>query len=86
MLKAHFGASVKMYVSGEKVFQNGSWKNLTDVFGIYKRNDGQYCFFITDSERGIPEYTAVFETEEEACDALLKKIERAERIFQKKAK
>ena len=45
-----------------------------DAFGICKGEDGRYCFFITESERGIPLYTDVFTTESEACDALIKKI------------
>ena len=83
LLSAHVGENVKKFVLGEKVFSNNRWKNLIDVFGIYKGGDGRFCFFITDSERGVPEYTDVFLTEGEACEALLKKIARAERIYQK---
>ena len=61
------------------------WENMTDVFGIYQGPDGRYCFFITDSERGIPEYSAVFETEEGACEALVKKIKRSEKKYMNKA-
>lgn len=86
LISAHVGENVKTYVSGEKIYVNGSWENMINVFGIYKGQDGRYCFFITDSERGIPEYSAVFENEEEACDALIKKIGRAERIYKKNKK
>lgn len=80
---AHVGESVKQFVKGEKVFVNNAWENMVDVFGVYSDQDGRYCFFITDSERGIPEYSAVFNTEEEACEALYTKIARAERIYLK---
>jgi len=86
LMTVHIGENLKAYVPGEKVFSNGMWKNMIDVFGIYRGQDGRYCFFITDSERGIPEYSAVYEDEEEACGALLKKIERADRIYRKNAK
>lgn len=83
LLNVHVGSSTKKYVIGTSVYANNAWENMVDVFGIYQGNDGRYCFFITDSERGIPEYSAVFATEDEACDALIKKMERAERIYQK---
>lgn len=63
--------------------KNNKWSNAIDVFGIYQEEDGRYCFFITDSERGISEYSVVFATENDACEALIKKISRAERIYQK---
>ena len=81
LISVHVGNSVKQFVDGEKVFKNNAWENMVDVFGIYKGQDGRYCFFITDSERGIPEYSAVFAKEEEACEALSTKIVRAERIY-----
>ena len=83
LLSVHVGPSVKKYVAGTSVYANNVWENMVDVFGIYQGNDGRYCFFITDSERGIPEYSAVFATEDEACDALIEKMERTERIYQK---
>lgn len=83
LLSVHIGTEVKTYASGRMVYRNGSWENMINVFGIYKGLDGRYCFFITDSERGIPEYSGVFEKEEQACEALLKKVERSERIYQK---
>ena len=43
LLTVCIGGSKKTYISGTKVF-NGLWKNMTDVFGIYKGNDGKYCF------------------------------------------
>ena len=82
LLDAHVGYAIKKYVPATHVFINNMWENMIDVFGIYQGSDGRYCFFITDSERGIPEYSVVFETEEEACEALVKKIAISERIFQ----
>ncbi|MCR5837053.1 MAG: hypothetical protein K6G88_11150 [Lachnospiraceae bacterium] len=70
LLNVHVGSGIKKYVLGESVYSNNVWENMINVFGIYQGNDGRFCFFITDSERGIPEYSAVFATEEEACDAL----------------
>lgn len=83
LLTAHVGMNIKKFIVGENVFKNNKWNNAIDVFGIYQGKDGRYCFFITDSEKGIPEYSAVFTTESEACDALIKKISRSERIYQK---
>lgn len=83
LLNVHMGPSVKKYVAWTSVYANNVWENMVDVFGIYQGNDGRYCFFITDSERGIPEYSAVFATEDEACDALIRKMECAERIYRK---
>lgn len=80
LLYVHIGDALKKYVPGAKVFINNQWCNMIDVFGIYQGADGKYCFFITDSERGIPEYSDVFDREEEACKALIEKIIRAERI------
>lgn len=82
LLSVHVGPSIKKYAAGTSVYAS-VWENMVDVFGIYQGNDGRYCFFITDSERGIPEYSAVFATEDEACDALVRKMERAERIYRK---
>lgn len=83
LLSVHVGPSVKKYVAGTSVYVNNAWENMIDVFGIYQGKDGRYCFFITDSERGIPEYSAVFATKNEACDALIRKMERAERTYQR---
>lgn len=84
LLDVHVGYDLKKYVPGSYVFADNTWSNMIDVFGIYQGIDGRYCFFITDSERGIPEYSEPFETEDEACEALIKKMARLERIFQKK--
>ena len=81
LLAVHFENNLKRYVPGSRVFKDYSWENMRDVFGVYQGHDGRYCVFITDSERGIPEYSVVVETEEEACDALIQKIERVERIY-----
>lgn len=80
LLDVPVGDSLKKYVPGSYVFINNMWSNMIDVFGIYQGIDRRYCFFITDSERGIPEYSNVFETEEEACEALVKKMVRLKRI------
>lgn len=82
LLEVHVGDVLKKYIPGSHVFADNTWKNMIDVFGVYQGTDGRYCFFITDSERGIPEYSDVFETEEEACEALIKKMARSERLFQ----
>lgn len=57
---------------------------MINVFGIYKATDDLYCFFITDNERGIPEYSMLFDKEEDACDALIKKMKRLQRIHESK--
>ena len=83
MVSVRIRNSVKRFVLGDAVYKNGKWNNATDVFGIYQGEDGQYCFFVSDSERGIPDYSVVCQSESEACDALIAKISRAKRIHQK---
>ena len=80
LLSVHVGSSTKKYAAGTSVYANNVWENMVDVFGICQGKDGRYCFFITDSDRGIPEYSAVFGTEDEACEALIKKMERAQNM------
>lgn len=84
LLEAHVGMNLKKYVNGELIYRDSQWDNCVDVFGICRGEDGSYCFFITESERGIPLYTDVYTTENEACDALIKKISRGEKIYQEK--
>ena len=86
LLKAHIDGSIKEYVKGEVVYSNNEWHNCTDVFGIHKLEDGRYRIFITESERGMPRYSKVVATEEEACDLLVEKVRRAESIYQDKLK
>ena len=84
LLNVYIGKSMKQFVTSESVYTNNKWKNMADVFGVYQTQDGEYCFFITDSEKGIPEFTVVCTSEKDACDALMEKISRAERIHKKK--
>lgn len=58
--------------------------NYPDCFGIIDYQDGFYKFYITDSERGIPVYDEVYNSIEEACDALYLKISRLKRIDENK--
>lgn len=80
-LKIHVNNAEKTYVRGNDVYKNGKWHNLVDVFGVYQFDDGKYCYFITDSQRGIPELIDVFDSEEEACEELLKIIADKEYIY-----
>lgn len=74
----------KQYIDGENLIENGTFKNTINVFGLYKSTlTGEYKFFITDSERGIPYYSDFFATETEACEGLYKKISRLKRIHDK---
>lgn len=73
----------KKYVKGNYLRENGKWINTTNVFGIYNSDDSMYCVFFTDSERGIPNYTKMFDTEEEACIALYERVARLKRIHNK---
>ena len=84
LFMAHVGMSIKKYVRGDLVYKDSQWDNCVDVYGIFKGEDGRYCIFITDSERGIPQYRRVFSTESEACQALKRKISLEERIYQEK--
>lgn len=74
--KIHFDGTIKQYVRGEVVYYDYEWKNEIDVFGVYIHEDGGYCIFITDSERGIPLYSDVFGDEADAVEALYRKITR----------
>ncbi len=86
MLEVHVDGVIKKYVSGDYVYKNGGWENHVDVFGIYRDDDGMYNFFITDSERGIGRYGSDYDTEEEACETLIRRMYRNERIYQEEKK
>ena len=80
-LTAHMYSRIKTFITREKACTYTQWKSMPDVFGICQTDDGQYWLFITDSERGISIYSDVHETEEEACDALLKKVSLEEQVY-----
>jgi hypothetical protein len=53
-------------------------KDIPDVFGIYKdKYTDEYCFFITDSERGMRCYSQRTLSEDEACEYLIDMARRA---------
>ena len=83
MLEIHMDGVIKKYVSGDYVYKDGAWENHVDVFGIYIDEEGMYNFFVTDSERGIGRYGSDYEKEEEACDELIRRMYRNERIYKK---
>lgn len=83
LLDAHIDDSTKTFITREKAWAFNQRKNVPDVFGICHTDDDQYMLFITDSERGIAIYSALFETEAEACDALLNIIRVEERIYKR---
>ena len=80
LLSVHVKKSVKKYMAGEKFWDNNVLGTRIDVYGIYKNPVGEYCFFITDSERGVFQYAKTCKTEE-ACEALITKITRCEYIY-----
>jgi len=84
MLKVHVDGVIKRYVSGDYVYKNGKWENKIDVFGIYKSESNEYGFFVTDSERGLAVYGRDYDTEEEACAALIERMYLEEEIYQEK--
>ena len=73
----------KYYVDETKVFENGEWKNMVDVFGIYQWDSNNYVCFMTDSERGMPYYNDVYDTEGEACQELYEMAVRLKAIHMK---
>lgn len=83
LLEVHKDGTVKRYVKGEVVYKNGEWHNRINVFGIYKSESGRYRVFINDSERGLADYSDVFDTEEEACEDLLETIRLEDRMYKK---
>ncbi len=85
LLEVHFDDGIKKYIDGRQLYYDNILHNCVDVFGIYKSKSGKHIFFITESERGgISKYRDVCETEEDACESLLKYIYREERIYKKK--
>ena len=83
LLSVNVSGSVKEYVYGEYFFDKSYFGNRINRFGIYRRQDGNYCFFITDSERGVFDFSKVCKTEE-ACEALMTTMSRYDRIYKKK--
>lgn len=70
MLQVYAYGAMKRYIPPWE----GKWENITDAFGIRRVRFGRYQFYITDSERGIPRYSASFPTEARACGALMRKM------------
>jgi hypothetical protein len=62
--------SKKQYINGNNIFKNGVFHNCPNVFGIYEWDANNFVCFITDDERGIPYYTDIHKTIEDACMAL----------------
>ena len=81
LLSVNVSGSVKEYIYGEYFFDKSYFGNRIDRFGIYRRKDGNYCFFITDSERGVFDFSKVCKTEEEACEALITTMSRCGRLY-----
>ena len=75
--------AMKYYIDGDKLIKNGDWTNATDVFGIYNMKN-IFVFFITDSERGLPNYSKKFSNESDACDALYEYVTLLKRIHGKR--
>lgn len=61
----------KKYIGLVDLSPDGKWKNVTDACGYYRKDDGGYCAFITEHERGIPNRTTHCATEEEAQKQLV---------------
>lgn len=83
LLTIHTEDGEKQYINGEQVWSDGNWHNAINAFGIYEDSDGKFCLFITDSERGIPMYTLICDSEESACDEILEEIELREYVYKK---
>lgn len=83
LLVVYDRGSLKYYVDETKVFVNREWKNMVDVFGIYKLDSDNYVCFMTDSERGMPYYADVYDTESEACQELYEMAVRLKAIHTK---
>ena len=77
------GNVLKHYVDGTKVYINGEWDNMTNVYGIYAGDEGEFVIFMTDDERGLPYYIDVFDSESEACLALYEMAVRLKYIHDK---
>ena len=59
LTKIYFNGSKKFYVFGDFIYDNGQWKNIPDVFGIYKDKN-------TDES-----YAKRTSSEDEACEYLI---------------
>ncbi len=84
MLKVYDGTAFKKYLHGDGIYEDGVFHNVVDSYGIYKGQEGKYCFFITDSERGIPQYLDVLDSESEACEALYEMISLFKKAYREK--
>lgn len=63
--------------------EKGNWiADKVNIFSCYYDDSTKEAvIFITDDERGIPEYSRIFDNVERAHDELYKKISRMERIY-----
>lgn len=68
------------YRDGASLYQDGVFEKTPNVFGILKVNDEKYCFFITNSSDGTPCFRKYFDNEESACEALVTKIIKFEKM------
>ena len=64
----------KVYVDGNKVFYDGIFHNESNIFGVYKETDTRYAAFVTDAERGFPNFRSFKKTEEDACNYLYRYV------------
>ena len=64
----------KEYVDGNDVFYEGAFHNETNIFGVYKESETRYAAFVTDAERGFPDFRSFKKTEEEACNYLYRYV------------
>ena len=72
--------SQKVYIDGNKLIKNGVRQNAINVFGVYNDSTG-FIAFVTDCERGLPNYIEPFDTEHGACDALYSRITLVNSIY-----
>lgn len=70
----------KNYIDGEKLIENGLRQNAVNVFGVYK-DGNEYIAFVTDNERGLPNYIEICQSEEDACKALYERIDTLNYIY-----
>ena len=73
----------KRYIDGDKVFCEGHFHNTHNAYGVYKRQDGKYIVFITDSERGLTIIEKIKNSEEEAFDFLYSLILVYKKVYSK---
>ena len=87
LVQIHDGDNVKTYIEGEKIYnKEGDWvNNEVDVYGcFYNANTKEAVVFITDSEKGMPNYMEVFDKIEDAYDDLFNMIKLMEDIYRNK--